>query len=847
MNEWKDICLILESLLDWLKIKKSQITTMKLQCVADAALLEQQKNQHQMHLMELDAKKSVILSSIATAKSTAASQAGCYVTRDASSHILSDPTNNQVVLKNMQKLASNLEEEWDSVQRRSSQLEHQINQLLPSVYELQDQVESCREMLKNLEITRDTWQNVGDLPTEILQDHIIEMKHFQTTALQPMSNRLAKLDLHVKNLKGLNMGVPSHALNKVDEILMRWKLLQVCCSERIRQLLDAARDFGPNSQHFLTSSVDEPWERFVSENQVPFYVNHFKKMSTWDHPKMTELMESLYDLNNIKLAAYRTAMKIRRLQKALCLDLLPLETATEVFKQHKVCSADKSFVVNNTIGVLDVISCLTTMYDCLERHHNSIVNVPLCVDMCLNWILNVYDIKRKGTIKSLAFKLGIVSLCDADLESKCRYIFSQVAASTGLLDEKGLSDMIGSFLKIAWQLGESKAFGGCDATASMLSCHQFVGNKPELDIIHFINWMKIRPQSLVWLCVFHRLAASENISHPVRCAICREFPIVGIRFRSLRHFNYDICQSCFFSGAVVHRNLLHYPMAEHCVPATSVEKIKDFAKVIKNKFKGKTSKKYIGYLPVHAEVEENVKLLNESEVSAELPATNDYGKTEMTQPSANHCFSDFGTVDAHTQIQEYASRLAFFENDIAMNSLDDKTADEHHLILQYCKAEGLNPKIAVSTGLPHQQTVLFSHKNDEVPFSGGYISSSGYASPPPLPRSVEHGTLHTVDYPLNQECDVSGEHSNHVLKACVPTSLQAHASGRYETEVQLLEDHNKIIRDQLNELRVLIQEDDVTPPTPMGHAQHTPLFFTASTYINELLKTAESFPQALET
>ncbi|KAL0623580.1 Utrophin, partial [Plecturocebus cupreus] len=66
-------------------------------------------------------------------------------------------------------------------------------------------------------------------------------------------------------------------------------------------------------------------------------------------------------------------------------DLLELSTTNEIFKQHKLNQNDQ------LLSVPDVINCLTTTYDGLEQMHKDLVNVPLCVDMCLNWLLNVYD------------------------------------------------------------------------------------------------------------------------------------------------------------------------------------------------------------------------------------------------------------------------------------------------------------------------------------------------------------------------------------------------------------------------------------------------------------------------
>lgn len=43
----------------------------------------------------------------------------------------------------------------------------------------------------------------------------------------------------------------------------------------------------------------------------------------------------------------------------------------------------------------------------------------------------------------------------------------------------------------------------------------------------------------------------------------------SFRYRSLKHFNYDICQSCFFSGRVAKGHKMHYPMVEYCTPVSS--------------------------------------------------------------------------------------------------------------------------------------------------------------------------------------------------------------------------------------------------------------------------------------
>lgn len=66
-------------------------------------------------------------------------------------------------------------------------------------------------------------------------------------------------------------------------------------------------------------------------------------------------------------------------------DLLRLNVAEYTFEQHRLTNN------NQLLSVPDIINCLTSVYDGLEQEHKDLVNVPLCVDMCLNWLLNVYD------------------------------------------------------------------------------------------------------------------------------------------------------------------------------------------------------------------------------------------------------------------------------------------------------------------------------------------------------------------------------------------------------------------------------------------------------------------------
>ncbi|PIK47744.1 SuDp98 protein [Apostichopus japonicus] len=480
-------------------------------------------------------------------------------------------------------------------------------------------VETLREKESKLE---EKWNGLNNRSQEWQKKLEFVHPSFQQK-LTPLHNDVDQLASHVDQLSNVNVVLSAASIEKYNDLKQRLKNLGASAETRSSQLQEANRDFGPQSQHFLRASVQPPWERAVASNKVPFFINHGSETTHWDHPRMSELFQSMADLNAIKFSAYRTGMKLRRLQKCLCLDLLSLNAADGIFQQHELILQN-----NRTMDVPEMISCLSTIYETLAMDHTSMVNVPQSVDMCLNWLLNVYDTVRSGRIRVLSFKIALILLCNAHLEDKYRYVVRCVADENGFIDQRGLGLLLHDCIQIPRQLGEVASFGGSNIEPSVRSCFNMMGNKSHIEPVHFLSWLKMEPQSMIWMPVLHRMAASETAKHT----------------------------NCFFAGRKAKHHKLSHQMQEYCTATTSGEDVRDFAKVFKNKFKSK--KHYqkhprVGYLPVQSVLEgDNLESLAEVESQSQGSLTTNSSQPDMDdehQLIAHYCHSLGGDVSSMPQ------------------------------------------------------------------------------------------------------------------------------------------------------------------------------------------------------
>ncbi|XP_044144817.1 dystrobrevin beta isoform X4 [Bufo gargarizans] len=260
----------------------------------------------------------------------------------------------------------------------------------------------------------------------------------------------------------------------------------------------------------------------------------------------------------IRLSTYRTACKLRFVQKRCNLHLVDIWNMIEAFRDNGLNTLDHMTEMN--VSRLETI--ISSIYYQLNKRLPSThqIGVDQSISLLLNFMIAAYDSEGHGKLTVFSVKAILATMCGGKILDKLRYIFSQVSDSSGFMVYAKFDQFLREVLKLPTTVFEGPSFGYTEHSAR--SC--FPPQK-KITLNMFLDTIMADPppQCLVWLPLMHRLAHVENVFHPVECSFCRSESMMGFRYRCQQCHNYQLCQSCFWRGHANGPHSNQHQMKEH--------------------------------------------------------------------------------------------------------------------------------------------------------------------------------------------------------------------------------------------------------------------------------------------
>jgi hypothetical protein len=309
-----------------------------------------------------------------------------------------------------------IENHLDRLTLHYSELTQLIDDRLARVEEIHKEMHALQHCIQDLaiklqvsEILKSNWVPLDHLSIEQLSEQLEDLKLYRErlAEVEPIHKEMNSI---VDWMEQYEVPLSQSNLKRIDELNSIWESIQSSVEERQKLIEHAFDEQSGSEQKFLAETVSDlpKWERRVATSKVPYFIDHETNKTLWDHPKFTKILDSMSECKQVVFAAYRTAMKLRIVQKSLGIDKLMLEQLKEFFKQFDlvVASSMKNDVGDHTnnqssrrdsstsdvlVGVEQIISLLKLIYEQIQNTESPSLDVPVAIDLTLNWLLNLYD------------------------------------------------------------------------------------------------------------------------------------------------------------------------------------------------------------------------------------------------------------------------------------------------------------------------------------------------------------------------------------------------------------------------------------------------------------------------
>uniref|UniRef100_A0A674HZG7 Dystrotelin n=1 Tax=Terrapene triunguis TaxID=2587831 RepID=A0A674HZG7_9SAUR len=238
-------------------------------------------------------------------------------------------------------------------------------------------------------------------------------------------------------------------------------------------------------------------------------------------------------LNDIQNSVYRTALKLRSVQTLCQLGLTDVSLIQHILPSHQ-CQREKQ----SSLTTQQLSQLLKELFQNARLDKPGQVD-PKAPELTQNLLTAMYDRTGTGFIKARSAAAALIALSGDSLLTKYKG------------GKNRPIDILFQVLNSA--IGEEK----------------------------FLSWLQSEPGLLLWLPTCYRLSATEMVMHHVRCSICKNFPITGLRYRCLKCLNFDLCQVCFFTERQSKPHKRSHPVMEYC-QMSAKENAKIFFRTVRN-------------------------------------------------------------------------------------------------------------------------------------------------------------------------------------------------------------------------------------------------------------------------
>ncbi|KAJ8972520.1 hypothetical protein NQ317_003066 [Molorchus minor] len=361
---------------------------------------------------------------------------------------------------------------------------------------------------------------------------------------------------------------------------------------------------------------------------------------------------SAHNFDLIRFASYRTATKLRFIQKKVSLHAVDIWNVIEAFREQGLHALEPS----QELSVARLETLLCSLYHSLNKRAppTQQAHVDVCSSLLLNWLLAAYaTVDNVGKIRVFSIKVALATLCSGKLMDKLRYVFSQISDSNGLLIQWRFNEYLQEVLALPAAVYESPTFNYTDSLANSI-----FNPNVKITVNDFLDTMMSDPgpPALVWLPLLHRIANVENVIHPVPCDVCQRENFTGFRYRCQKCPHYTLCQDCFWRGRVSSPHTLDHQVKEY----SSFSPSKTIGQSLRKSFRCVPDKQK-NHLPRFPEQPEKTLNLSHIVPPSPIPSHNGF-------PDGNFsAFDGMGSLDSRSTAR----------------SLDSARDDEHRLIARY--------------------------------------------------------------------------------------------------------------------------------------------------------------------